>query len=250
MVPSNEAKSAVNLERHGSRSRTRSRAECRRGRDPRRGQAISCVLDDGSGHGAEGAGLAGGMLTIDAAGVGISRGERRRGRLPGRGRGRDQRDSRCGLRGPGRRGRRGPGRGGRHAETANAGGRVRVGPGTVEPVGTGVAAGGVAPTPVTAGIGESAPGVGMGDEGTGVGVTRASRGCAFRLNGHSSPREMATLDRGFGHPLGGRVSGRRGASASSPDPHLLRVARRSRWLRSGSQRHRSRRGHCAGGRGA
>ena len=57
-----------------------------------------------------------------------------------------------------------------------AGAAVRVGRGLLEPVGTGVAAGGVAPTPVTAGVGESAPGVGIGDEAGGVDVTPASRG--------------------------------------------------------------------------
>jgi hypothetical protein len=77
------------------------------------------------------------------------------------------------------------------AGDGDAGGRLRVGWGLEEPVGTGVAAGGVAPTPVTAGVGVSAPGVGKGDEGAGVLVTRASRGTE---NAYRASRLTRTAD--------------------------------------------------------
>jgi hypothetical protein len=119
---------------------------------------------------ADGFGLAGGRLTIEVPGVGASEA----GVVPtaspdGEGEGSAEAAGRGVVRGA-------------EAEAAGVADDdgVRDGRGVVEPVGTGVAAGGVAPTPVTAGVGESAPGVGMEDEGTGVGVTRASRGCAFR----------------------------------------------------------------------
>jgi hypothetical protein len=116
---------------------------------------------------AEGLGLAGGRLTIEVAGVGASE----TGAVPttspdGDGAGSTEAAARGVVRGAD----------GETAGVADGADAVRDGRGVVEPVGTGVAAGGVAPTPVTAGVGESAPGVGMEDEGAGGCVTPKSRG--------------------------------------------------------------------------
>jgi hypothetical protein len=115
----------------------------------------------------DGFGLAGGRLTIEAPGVGASEA----GAVPtaspdGEGDGSTETATRGVVRGAD----------GDVAGAADGDDAVRDGRGVVEPVGTGVAAGGVAPTPVTAGVGESAPGVGMEDEGAGVRVTLTSRG--------------------------------------------------------------------------
>jgi hypothetical protein len=116
---------------------------------------------------ADGFGLAGGRLTIEVPGVGASEA----GVVPtaspdGEGEG----SAEAAVRGVAR------GAEAEAAGVADGDDGVRDGRGVVEPVGTGVAAGGVAPTPVTAGVGESAPGVGMRDEGAGVCVTPKSRG--------------------------------------------------------------------------
>src|ERR1035437_2801315 len=116
---------------------------------------------------ADGFGLAGGRLTIEVPGVRASEA----GAVPT-----------ASPEGGGGGGTEGAARGvvrgadGDVAGVADGGDAVRDGRGVVEPVGTGVAAGGVAPTPVTAGVGESAPGVGMEDEGAGSCVTPKSRG--------------------------------------------------------------------------
>src|SRR5450631_2339681 len=121
---------------------------------------------------AEGAGLAGGMLTIEVAGVGTSEAETVGAGPPG--------GVAVGIGDLAATGAVGPGAvdpaDADASGRAVAGCRVGVGRGRGEPDGTGVAAGGVAPTPVTVGVGESAPSVGIGDEGAGVGVTPASRG--------------------------------------------------------------------------
>jgi hypothetical protein len=116
---------------------------------------------------ADGAGLAGGMLTIEVAGVGASEASAVAAGAPD--------DVAVGIGDVAATEASGVG----EADTAGravAGCRVGVERGRGEPVGTGVAAGGVAPTPVTAGVGESTPGFGIGDEEGGVGVTPASRG--------------------------------------------------------------------------
>jgi hypothetical protein len=116
---------------------------------------------------ADGAGLAGGRLTTEAAGAGTSEA---RAVATGSPDGDAAGTGEAATRGVACRGE------GDVAGAADGAEAVRDGRGVVEPVGTGVAAGGVAPTPVTAGVGESAPGVGMEDEGAGVRVTLTSRG--------------------------------------------------------------------------
>jgi hypothetical protein len=128
---------------------------------------------------ADGAGLAGGMLAIMPAGVGPPDPGSVAAAPPGGAAvGPGVADVADGVALPG-------------AGVADAVRGVRVGRGLGEPVGTGVAAGGVASTPVTAGVGESAPGVGMEDEGTGVGVTLVSNGT---LNEYTALLLTSTAD--------------------------------------------------------
>src|SRR5450759_5644564 len=131
---------------------------------------------------AEGAGLAGGMLTSEAAGVGTSEASGVAAGSPDGAAVGSSEAVGAGAVGPADADAAG---------TADAGNGVPVGRGLGEPVGTGVAAGGVAATPVTDGVGESAPGVGMEDEGTGVDVTRASRGTE---NAYSASPPTSTAD--------------------------------------------------------
>jgi hypothetical protein len=116
---------------------------------------------------ADGIGLAGGMLTTGAGAVGASEAGAVDPGSPDGDAGTEGEVAPRGL---------AWGAEGGAAGDADGDDAVRDGRGVEEPDGTGVAAGGVAPTPVTAGVGESAPGVGMEDEGAGVCVTRVSRG--------------------------------------------------------------------------